>query len=127
MPATIAERVRRALDAGFTYRPDAEEDWRSHIEAVRTGQAWADDCDGYALSAAQCAIEDMGARPEDVAIAFCTVGGIGHLACLITEGGVTRVVDTVQSAVWPWDQVQGYRWISAMRLSEPGVWRKVEG
>ena len=38
---------------------------------------------------------------ENVAIAFCTVAGTGHLACLITEDDVTRVVDTASSSSWP--------------------------
>ena len=101
MSATIADKVRAKLDAGFTYTPDDGEDWRGHIEAVRAGEAWADDCYGYALSAAQCTIEDFGVAPENVAIAFCTVAGTGHLACLITEDDVTRVVDTASSSSWP--------------------------
>jgi len=125
MSETVADKVRSRLDAGFTYKPDEGEDWRSHIEAVRSGHEWLDDCDGYALSAAQCAIEDFGVKPENVAIAYCLVGGAGHLACLITEDGVTRSVDTASTAAWEWSSL-GYQWISAMRLSEPGVWRKVE-
>ena len=123
---SVAGEIRARL-ARFTYKADRGEEWRSLADLVRQGKDWADDCDGYALTAAQLAVEDFALPRADVALAMCrTETGGGHLVCLVTEGGTTRAIDNRQSAAWEWSTLP-YRWISAMRLAEPGVWRTIEG
>lgn len=122
---SVAERVRRRLNEGFVYTADLTEDWRSRIEALRAHREWRDDCDGYAITASQCAIEDIGVDPVLVLWVFCrTETGDGHLVCLIEEDGTALAVDNRQRAAWEWSRLP-YKWISAMRLSDPGVWREI--
>lgn len=121
---SAAERVKARLDAGFRYKADASEHWQSLAELARTGAAWSDDCDGYALTAAELLVKDEGLDPDAVAICFCKVRGAGHLICLVTIGGTTYVVDNIQRAVWDWNRV-AYEYVSAMRLGEK-VWREIK-
>jgi len=119
---SVAGEIRAKLKR-FTYRADKGEEWKSLADAVREGKDWSDDCDGYALTAAQLAVEDHGVPRENVVLAVCKVEtGEGHLVCLITEDGVTRAIDNRQASAWEWSTLP-YKWTSGMRLSEPGVWR----
>lgn len=119
----VAEKVKARLSR-FRYVPDKGEKWRSLADAVRAGGEWKDDCDGYALTAAQLAVEDFNVPRENVALGLCqTETNEGHLVCLITEDGVTRVVDN-RHPVWEWSALP-YKWVSAMKLSEPSVWRAI--
>lgn len=125
---TIANAVRDALEAGFTYKDDLsnhgrKEHWRSVAHAVREGHDWEDDCDGYALTAAQLAVEDYGVPEADVAIVDVkTETGGRHLVCFISGPNETWVIDNRQRSIWKPAQLP-YEIKRGLIIGE-GRWRK---
>ena len=123
----------------FVYRPDLEgfnkpDDWRS--QAAHIGSPYYGDCDDLAMTAADLAVQ-RGIDPARVRVALCLteVGQwcaepppYDHMVCLIDDegDGYTMALDNRQRRVERWDRL-GYRWHSAMRLSERGVWRDMTG
>lgn len=126
----VAEKILTRLNAGFRYVSDLEqfgrkEHWRSAVDAVRKKAVWRDDCDGFALTAAQLAVEDYGVPEKDVTLVYCTVDGAGHLVCFISGKDETWVIDNRSTAVWSPRQVK-YNWISGLTIGE-SRWRKPDG
>lgn len=127
-----ARRVRDRLDAGFRYAGDLDdkglvEHWASHADAVRKAGPWRDDCDGYALTAAQLLVEDENVPTRDVLLAYChTETGGGHLVCFVQDSveGQTWVIDNRQREVWSWRDLRGYEWKSALAIGEK-AWRQI--
>ena len=131
------DRLFHDLRLYFVYRPDEEQfqkrdDWRSHAGKIDT--PWYNDCDGFALTAADEAIA-RGIDPARVRVALCLteVGQrcaspppFDHMVCLIDgeADGPTLALDCRQRAVVTWDRL-GYEWHSSMRLSERGTWRSM--
>ena len=131
------DRLFHDLRLYFVYRPDDEQfqkrdDWRSHAGKIDT--PWYNDCDGFALTAADEAIA-RGIDPARVRVALCLteVGQrcaepppYDHMVCLIDDDGdgYTMALDCRQRRVERWDRL-GYRWHSSMRLSERGMWRSM--
>jgi len=111
----------------FIYVPDMEqfkqpEHWKSHADEVESGQVFKDDCDGFALTAAELLIRN-GVGIDKIRISACkTETGEGHLVC-IADGWL---IDNRQRDIWPWNSVP-YKWVSCMRLDEPGTWRTMNG
>lgn len=123
---TTAHTIHTRLNAGFRYKAEEREHWQSLADLVRAGATWSDDCDGYALTAAQIAVEDYDVPEKDVALVHCTVEtGEHHLVCFLSDEASTFVVDNRQSGVWTPEQLErrGYRWIRGLTIGE-GEWRK---
>jgi len=119
----IAQSVFDQVRENFVYTSDKEqyevnEDWRSHVDEIKAGQVWRDDCDGFAASAMELAVE-QGAR---AAIAYCKVEtGGGHAVCLVWEGEGAWVIDNRQRFVCAWDELP-YEWISA---NDGSGWKEI--
>jgi len=128
----VATKVRSLLEERFSYASDmaqygVAEKWRNMAKLVRAKQAWQEDCDGYALSAACLAVEDFKYPEEKVWLVACTAeSGVGHLVCFISDDKLTWVVDNRQRGIWSYKQLEGlgYTWISALAIGAD-KWREV--
>jgi len=124
---TVAAAIKKRLDEGFRWTSDSDthamlEHWQSMADAVRAEREWRDDCDGYALTAAQLAVEDVGLPERAVAIVECrTETGGAHLVCFVS-GKETWVIDNRMSAVWRPNEMRGYRWVRGLTIGEK-EWR----
>lgn len=99
--------------------PDYYDNWRSYAEDVESGKIFCDDCDGFAMTCAELLYKK---EIDDIRLVMCqTETGEYHLVCLANG----FLLDNRQRTIWFWNQVP-YTWLSGMRLSEPGVWRKIE-
>jgi predicted transglutaminase-like cysteine proteinase len=110
----LAWRIKYQVDPLFKA---TKGDWGSHIEAVQAGEAFEGDCKAYAMTCALMLIAE-GAAPEKVRIAKCVTPDGPHLVCVCD----VWVVDNLSNVIWAWDCLD-YKWISSMKMSEPGVWR----
>ncbi len=109
MPAALIDTLRavdRALRGCFTWRRDSDqfgvvEDWRDHAAEVRAGRVFADDCDGWAMTAARLLAEDHGVDPARLWLAVCkTERGEGHAVCLaVDDDGAWYAIDNRQRGV----------------------------
>ena len=120
----VATKIHQFLRPRFRWVSDREqynlaEHWTSHWYALRakTDHEFADDCDGYACTAADMAIYENVPR-EKVRLILCeTETGERHLVCGIGD----YVVDNRQRNVHRWNDLP-YRWIKYRQLAEVG-WR----
>lgn len=130
MSKQIAEEVHERVYPLFSYvkdidNPDIQmtEDWRSYAEQVRRGESFSDDCDAFACTSQELAVE-AGAR---AAIAFCRVeesaGRGGHLVCLVwdEDGEGAWVIDNRHKWVMPWNELD-YEWVSA---NDGSGWKEI--
>lgn len=123
----IAEMTHFEALTHFVYvpdkvlHPDYFDHWQSHADAVARGEIFRDDCDGFAMTCAEMLL-NAGEDKSKINLAMClTETGEGHLVCVF-DGWI---LDNRQRHVKRWD-VLPYQWISSMKMSEPGIWRKVE-
>lgn len=109
MPAPLIDTLR-AVDAmlrkTFVWRADGEqfgmiEDWRDYSAAARAGTVWADDCDGWAMTAARLLAVDHGVDPARIWLAACTTERKeGHALCLaVAEDGAWYAIDSRQRGI----------------------------
>lgn len=133
--ALLAEVLAR-VHRHFIWRPDREtygrpDRWQSFATAVREGRSARGDCEDFAITAAELLRDDHGVDPARLRLVYCTTEiGAGHMI-LCVDGveaaageTVTVALDNRQRAPIDWRGL-GYRMVSGMRLSEPGVWRGV--
>lgn len=126
--AAIAAGIHRQLSRLFVFAPDrirfgVAEEWRDHLEAVRAGRTFRDDCDGFALTAARLALAE-GVAPERTWLVHCrTERGENHLVCAL---GGRHVIDNRQRTAWPWSMLP-YDWLRACRMDRPFIWREIRG
>ena len=118
-----AKSVLKKVQKYFRYKEEKQEEWKSHAEEVDAGQYFYDDCDGFALTCAELLSRE---EKEGVSIIICKAQGIGHLVCGLTINGDTWILDNNKPYVYHWKEPRDYEWLYFMKLSEPGVWRKVD-
>lgn len=138
----VIEQVFADARRNFIYTPDDDqfgrEDWRSHADEI--DKPWRDDCDGFAMTCADLAVE-IGIPKERVRVALCSteVGRrlkpsplADHAVCLIDTENGTFALDNRQRRVEPWDRL-GYVFVKSRRLSAPRgpdgqlIWRDMTG
>ena len=122
-PQDIHQRVLRR----FIWTNDEEqygvwEHWTSHADAIERDEIIRDDCDGFAMTCAELAVR-AGIEKSLVRLATCFVE-TGSYHCVAIVSG--WVLDNRQRFIIPWNSLP-YRWDRSMKLSDPGVWRKMEG
>lgn len=101
------------------------EHWASHIDAYEAGLAIADDCDGFALTAAEALLRS-GVPPAQIWIVCCwTETGDYHCVCFAVEikdgATVAWVMDNRQRSVWRHDRLP-YRWDKGHTYDAPADW-----
>ena len=115
---------------GFEYTSDMDnfgkrEDWREHLDEVNDGSGWKDDCDGFALTCAM-KLSEAGIPDEAIRIMYCkTETGGGHLVAAVDLEDDTLILDNRQRYLVSAAELPRYEFISGMRLSEAGTWRKI--
>jgi len=127
------QEVKNVFDKvkeGFNYKRDIDrvgvvEHWGDAMGKL--DEQWEGDCDDFAITCALLA-EQSGVPDTDIRVVFCKVEtGGGHLVCCVDTEDDTLVLDNRQKFVVSASELGDYTFISGMRLSEPGVWRKIEG
>ncbi len=125
MSRQIADAVFAQVKSGFIWTSDKDQyevsdDWRTHTDAVRAGEVWRDDCDGFAATAMELAAE-QGAR---AALVFCyTEANEAHLVCAVLDDEDAWIIDNRQRSVKSWSDIP-YRWRT---MCETGKWRTIKG
>lgn len=125
----VAESVQRRLHSLFIWTPDEKtfgvrEDWRSHYMAYRRGVTIRDDCDGFALTAAD-ALLAAGVPRDRIWLAVCrTETGEGHAVCILAGDTTDKsyVIDNRQRWVSRLTGMRGYRWEAATAYDHPRDW-----
>lgn len=126
------KEIKNKLDQLFIWSRDRDnfgrdEDWRTHIEAFRVGAVFRDDCDGYMMTAADALI-DAGYAKDNIRYLVClTELQENHAVCGFEVNNEIYIIDNRQRAIWTARQLvdAGYRFEKSMRLSEPGVWKRL--
>jgi predicted transglutaminase-like cysteine proteinase len=108
----------------FTYEEDTptevgDEPWNSFARTVRNGEPFVGDCDDFALTCAELLLA-RGVPADEVHVITCyTETGVYHAVALAGDW----VLDNRHRSVRSRGAVP-YRWKLAMRLDQPGRWRK---
>lgn len=123
----MAAQVHRKVRYHFTYVSDDEQfpehfdHWTSYADEVEKNIDFEDDCDGFCLTCAELLIR-QGADPEMVFICDVSTRAGRHLVCVYDKW----VLDNNYFYVYYWEDAAFQKWHRSMKMSEPGVWRKVE-
>ena len=109
----------------FIYTPDQEqyhkpEDWRSHADAIDNNQVFKDDCDGFAMTCAEILVRNN-INKDLIRLVLCQIETQEYHCVCIADN---MLLDNRQRSLWNWNEVP-YTWISSMKMSEPGMWRKI--
>jgi predicted transglutaminase-like cysteine proteinase len=123
--ANEAARIHELVLSRFTWAPDSEtfgrfEHWQSFADEVEAGHRFVGDCDNFALTCAELAIQ-KGIAPRRVMIATCWIEDNTYHAVAIIDW---LLLDNRYSAPFHFRDAP-YRWDRAMRMSEVGTWRKI--
>lgn len=127
-PAEILNMLHRDYTYILDKKQYGHDHMTSHFDAVMEGQAWKDDCDGFAATAAELLLHEGYAR-ENVKLVICTLkqNNEMHLvAGLDTQDGDTIIFDCNFHDVYSWNRKKAYTWNYYMPLNEPGQWYKIE-
>ena len=123
----VFQNVRRhfiwASDKVVYGQPDH---WQDFTKRVRAGITTRADCEDFALTCLDFLRETV--PPDKLKICFCiTETGGGHAVAAIDDdpAGKTWVLDNRERDIADWRSLR-YRWVSFMKLSERGVWRKFD-
>lgn len=122
------EDVFNKVKEGFNYKRDIDrlgvvEHWGDAMGKL--DGKWEGDCDDFAITCALLA-EQKNIPEDQIRVIFCKVEtGGGHLICGIDTEDDTLILDNRQKFVVSAGELSDYEFISGMRLSEPGVWRKI--
>lgn len=112
----LAMKIKAKVDRLFKAKKGS---WGSHAADVETGTEFEGDCKAYSMTCAELLIK-AGADPEKVRIVECVTPDGPHMVCVAD----LWVIDNLSDVIWAWDCLE-YEWIRSMKMSEPGVWRKV--
>jgi predicted transglutaminase-like cysteine proteinase len=122
----LAKKVHWDVLTHFVYvpdhviHPDFFDHWESHADEVEADKVFRGDCDNAALTNAELSIR-RGANPAIVKLIYCKAEtGEGHLVAGLEHW----ILDNRQRGPIYWEDLP-YRWISSMRMDEPGIWRKL--
>jgi predicted transglutaminase-like cysteine proteinase len=122
----LAERIHRQVRRLFVYKSDKEQfpddfdHWKSFADEVEAEQIFEGDCDDHSLSCAELLIRNE-ADPDQVKICDVTTETSGrHLVCCFGPW----VLDNRYPYVPYWQDLN-YVWHRSMKMSEPGVWKKI--
>lgn len=120
------EEINALVNQG-DYVPDKEqygviEDWRGHAEEELLKRGLRGDCDDFAIAKAQLLLKH-GYDPEKIRLVTAvTPQGEGHMVTAYDDGNDTKILD-LHANPYSASKAQ-YRFISSMRASAPGAWKK---
>ena len=123
----LIRKIHKTVFEKYQYVSDKKnynliEHWTSHAKAVKEGNKFKDDCDGFALTCAEICI-DQGFEKADVRVIMCqTETGEWHLVCGVNAEDTTYILDNRYDKPYQWKSKPDYKWYKSMNFSKPGKW-----
>lgn len=150
LTTALLSRVHARVQRNFIWVADRDQygrpdHWQGFADNVRAGRPARGDCEDFAITCAEILRDDHGVDPAQLRLVYCKTARAGHMVLAVDRvvlgsgprigagevpgpdpGTATVVLDNRQRRPVEWTGL-GYRWISGMRLSEPGAWRDIPG